>query len=189
MVKIKQPFNPLTMKRKLWIALIAFMVTFGTTLKAQNVIKINILSPIVKTFNVQYERALTTSSSLQLGFFYSGFSTGDTKFSGFGITPEYRFYLSNSDAPAGVYIAPFVRYQSFKVEDDVTASKADFTVFGGGVILGKQWIFKEKIVLDIFLGPTYSSGNVDVTSGTDTFETDAFDGFGLRTGISFGFKF
>ncbi len=158
-------------------------------MRAQNVIKINILSPIVKTFNIQYERALNANSSVQLGFFYSGFSTGDTKFSGFGITPEYRFYLSESEAPEGVYIAPFLRYQSFTIKDDITVSEADFSAFGGGVILGKQWIFKEKIALDVFIGPTYSSGTVNLKSGSDSFDTGAFDGFGLRTGICFGLKF
>lgn len=178
------------MKLKLYVIL-ACIVFFTTTAHAQqNVIKINILAPIVKTFNVQYERALNDNSSLQLGFFYTGFTSGDTKFTGFGITPEYRFYLSETAAPQGVYIAPFVRYQSFNLKDEETDSEGDFSAFGGGVILGKQWIFKEKIALDIFLGPAYYSGAVDVKSGVeDDFETGAFDGFGLRAGICFGFRF
>jgi len=43
--------------------------------------------------------------------------------------------------------------------------------------------------LDIFLGPAYTSGKVSGESGDSSFDTDAFDGFGLRTGINFGFKF
>lgn len=178
------------MKRKLYAVTLCLMLAVSAAYAQQNVIKINILAPIVKTFNVQYERALNDQSSLQLGFFYTGYSTGDSKFSGFGITPEYRFYLSETAAPQGVYIAPFVRYQSFTIEDDVADAEADFTAFGGGVILGKQWIFKEKVALDIFLGPAYYSGNVDVKSGNeDDLETGAFDGFGLRAGVCFGFRF
>jgi hypothetical protein len=178
------------MKRKLSAVLLCLVLSGTATYAQQNVIKINILAPIVKTFNVQYERALNDQSSLQLGFFYTGYSTGDSKFSGFGITPEYRFYLSETAAPQGVYIAPFVRYQSFTIEDDVADAEADFTAFGGGVILGKQWIFKEKVALDIFLGPAYYSGNVDVKSGNeDDLEVGAFDGFGLRAGVCFGFRF
>ncbi len=176
------------LKHYLLVACFAFFAT--AAFAQQNVIKINILAPIVKTFNVQYERALNDNSSLQLGFFYTGFSSGDTKFTGFGITPEYRFYLSESPAPKGVYIAPFVRYQSFNIKDDETNSEGDFSAFGGGVIIGKQWIFKEKISLDMFLGPAYYSGKVDAKSGDDDdFETGAFDGFGLRAGICFGFRF
>ncbi|MBL7841181.1 MAG: DUF3575 domain-containing protein [Cyclobacteriaceae bacterium] len=178
------------MKLKMYAVLICIAVTVSAGYAQQNVIKINILAPIVKTFNIQYERALTDQSSLQLGFFYTGYSSGDSKFSGFGITPEYRFYLSETAAPQGVYVAPFLRYQSFSIEDDAADAKADFSAFGGGLILGKQWIFKEKVALDIFLGPAYYSGNVDVKSGTeDDFETGAFDGFSLRAGVCFGFRF
>ena len=155
---------------------------------AQGAVKINILSPIVKTFNVQFEKALNTSSSFQLGVFYTGYSSDNTSFKGFGLTPEYRFYLSDTDAPEGVYVAPFVRYQSFKLTDDFTNSEGTFSSFGGGLILGKQWVFKEKIVLDLFLGPAYSSGSVKVESGSNTFDTGVVDGFGLRTGFCFGIK-
>ncbi|NOS91921.1 MAG: DUF3575 domain-containing protein [Cyclobacteriaceae bacterium] len=154
----------------------------------ENVIKINILSPIVKTFNVQYERKLNESSSVQLGFFYTGYSANETTFSGFGITPEYRFYLTD-EALQGVYIAPFLRYQDFSLTESISNGKATQSTFGGGVILGKQWLFKEKIALDIFIGPSYASGDVKVTSGTGTFNTNAFDGFGLRAGLCFGFAF
>lgn len=154
-----------------------------------NVVKINIFSPIVKTFNVAYEKKLNANSSGQLGFFYTGYSTGDTEFSGFGITPEYRFYLSDTEAPQGVYVAPFVRYQSFKVEDKTLNNKGEFTAFGGGLIIGKQWIFKERVSLDIFIGPAYFSGDTKTTSGTNTFDTDAFDGFTVRTGLTLGIAF
>lgn len=154
-----------------------------------NVVKINIFSPIVKTFNVAYEKKINATSSAQLGFFYTGYSTGDTKFSGFGITPEYRFYLSDTEAPQGVYVAPFARYQSFKLEDKSLNNKGEFTAFGGGLIIGKQWIFKERVSLDIFIGPAYFTGDTKVTSGTNTFDTDAFDGFTIRTGLTLGIAF
>lgn len=183
--------SKLTLLKICKISIVIFAVSlYSSTSYGQNVFKINILSPIVKTFNVQYERALSTTGSFQLGFYYTGYSNSGTSFKGFGITPEYRFYLSDTEAPEGVYVAPFVRYQNFKLEeDDVFASKANFTAFGGGLILGKQWIFKEKVVLDLFIGPAYYSGSVDVTSGTDSFDTGAFDGFGIRTGVCFGFRF
>ena len=164
------------------------LVTFNYT-QAQNVLKINILSPIVKTFNISYERAINETSSFQIGFFYTGYTDDVTTFKGFGITPEYRFYLSDTPAPEGVYVAPFLRYQSFTIEDEDYSDSADFSAFGGGLVIGKQWVFKEKITLDIFLGPAYYSGKVSGESSGATYDTGAFDGFGLRTGINFGFKF
>jgi hypothetical protein len=160
-----------------------------TSLAQENVIKINIFSPIVKTLNVSYERKLSATGSFQLGFFYTSYNPNDTKFSGIGITPEYRFYLSDTEAPAGFYLAPFVRYQNFKVENTSSSDKGTLSLFGGGLVIGKQWIFKEKISLDTFIGPQYTSGNVKVTSGQDSFDTNVFDGFGVRFGLNLGFAF
>ena len=46
-----------------------FMLTgfILTTLGQGNVIKLNIFSPIVKTFNIQYEKKLKSDASFQLG--------------------------------------------------------------------------------------------------------------------------
>jgi hypothetical protein len=176
------------MKKKLTV--LFFMVAFGVQAQKKSVFKINILSPIVKTFNVQYEQKVKDNTSFQIGFFYTGASISSTDFSGFGITPEYRFYLSSTNAPEGVYVAPFIRYQSFTLTDDSFApSEASLSNFGGGLILGKQWIFKEKVVLDTFIGPTYAAGSVNVKSGSGTFDTGSLNGFGLRIGVCLGLNF
>jgi hypothetical protein len=176
------------MKTKNFLTLCLVLFLSAASLKAQNVLKINILSPIVRTLNIQYERVLNESSAFQLGFFYTGYSDDVTTWRGFGITPEYRFYLSDSPAPAGVFVAPFLRYQAFDVEDDIGGA-AKFSAFGGGLIIGKQWLFKDKITLEVFIGPSYLVGEVkEATSGVE-FDSGAFEGFGVRTGITFGFKF
>lgn len=159
--------------------------------KAQNnVFKLNIISPVVRTASVFYERTLNDESSLQLGFYYSGYSDDETKLRGFGITPEYRFYLTEKIAPDGVYMAPFLRYQYFDVEDEITLDEGTLSSFGGGVLIGRQWIFKERVSLDLFVGPSYFGMDVEVPEGSeDTFDLDAFDGFGIRAGITFGLAF
>jgi len=178
------------MKQPNKLLLVCLMLAAAVSAQAQkkSAIKINILSPIVKTFNVQYEAKLKKDASFQLGFFYTGYSSTGTDFSGFGVTPEYRMYLSDTEAPEGVYVAPFVRYQSFNLSD--SGGKGTLSTFGGGLILGKQWLFKDKIVLDLFIGPSYSSGTVKVTSGGSTFDVPStLNGFGLRAGMAFGFAF
>jgi hypothetical protein len=180
------------MKRALYKFLPVACVLLGITFSVMgqsNVIKINIFSPIVKTFNIQYEKAFKEDQSFQLGFFYSGYSDASTSFNGFGITPEYRFYLSETKAPEGVYIAPFVRYQSFNASNTDTNTKGSVSSFGGGVILGRQWIFKKHISLDIFIGPSYYSSNVKIDSGSPTIDATPFDGFTVRGGLCFGYAF
>jgi hypothetical protein len=169
---------------------LAILLLLPLLSKAQeNTFKINILSPIVRTLNVQFEHALSETSSIQIGAFYTGASVGDTQFAGFGLTPEYRFYLSESPAPQGVYVAPFARFQNFKLTTDIDDSEGKITTFGGGLIIGKQWIFKEKIVLDLFIGPQYNSGSAEVTSGSSSLDVGSADGFGVRAGLSLGIAF
>ncbi|MDL5048621.1 DUF3575 domain-containing protein [Oscillatoria amoena NRMC-F 0135] len=176
--------------KKINLVLLVVMASSIAAWSQSNVIKFNILSPVVKTFNMSYERKINANSGFQLGFFYTGYSDDDTgeSFKGFGITPEYRFYLSETEAPAGVYVAPFVRYQRFDAEDDF-GNKGTLTAFGGGLVIGRQWIFKERVALDIFLGPSYVTSTFKQTAGTNEIGSDTFDGFGVRFGVNLGLGF
>ena len=175
--------------------LLAGLALLGSTSSVQaqqHVIKLNLFSPIVRTVSGFYENAFSETTSAQLGFFYTGISIDDTEFSGFGITPEVRFYLSETTAPEGFYAAPFIRYQNFDLTIEDTNARATLSNFGGGLLIGKQWIFKERIALDAFIGPSYISGSVKVESpgsDEDDFETGGLDGFGVRLGLSFGVAF
>lgn len=179
------------MKKILSILILGFVCSYATA--QSNVIKFNIFAPIAKTANFQYERAFG-NKSFQLGAFYSAYSPSTTKFTGYGITPEVRFYLSETDAPEGFYAAPYVRYQSFTIEetnpDPDLSGKATFNGIGGGLIIGKQWIFKEKVALDLFIGPSYTNvGDLKIETGNgnpESYDIDIFDGFGVRFGVCFG---
>jgi hypothetical protein len=163
------------------------LVSYGQ--EKSNNLKINILSPIASTLNLQYEHVIKKDQSFQLGFFYTGYSNSGTKISGFGITPEYRFYLSDDAAPKGVYVAPFLRYQNYDLTDDLN-DKGTLSTFGGGLILGRQWVFKDKISLDLFIGPQYNSGSVSASSGSSgNFSVGSVNGFGVRAGVCFGILF
>lgn len=187
------------MKRILLLTVATFAIFMGAAQAQSNVFKVNILSPVVRTGSVFYERTISEDKSVQLGVFYTGFSVGETKFSGFGITPEFRKYLSSSnEAPEGFYLAPFLRLQSFKlkVEDSEfseggDSGEANLLTFGGGLLIGRQWVFADRFVLDTFLGPSYNAGSVKAkdNSSEENFETGAFSGFGIRTGLALGIKF
>jgi hypothetical protein len=174
----------------------AALLVAGTTLKAQdngaqNAIKINPLSLIFATGNVAYERAVSENSSIQLGVFYSGVSISGWKYTGLGITPEYRIYFAgNRQALNGVYVGPFVRYQNFSLKSKESDSKAEYSSFGGGAIIGWEKTWASGFVLDIFAGPQYNSGKIKEKSGSETVDISGnLDGFGIRTGITLGFAF
>jgi hypothetical protein len=157
----------------------------------QNAIKLNPLSLIFATGNISYERAVNENQSFQIGGYYSGLSIGGLKYSGFGVTPEYRIYFGGAkQALNGVYVGPFVRYQSFKLTDKETTDKTTFTSFGGGAILGWEKSWNSGFVLDLFAGPGYNAGKFKNDSDDNEFDLKAgINGFGVRTGITLGFAF
>lgn len=173
---------------------VALIVT-ATAVKAQdgpqNAIKLNPLSLVFATGNIAYERAVGPQSSVQLGIFYTGVGISGLKYSGLGVTPEFRYYFAgNKQAMNGVYVGPFVRYQSFSLKDKDTDAEAKFTSFGGGATIGWEKTWESGFVLDIFAGPSFNSGKVKDKSGNSEFDVvGSIDGFGLRTGITIGFAF
>lgn len=169
----------------------------------KNVIKTNILSPIVGSYNFFYERALAKNTSIQLGGGFTSIDISGTKLSGFRVTPEFRYYPSKGkDAPKGFFVGPFLNYQSLNLTVGASATgvsaegKATLNTFGGGLALGWQWLFGDVVALDLFFGPSFNSGTVNVEASAtangfteDSFSTGAFSGFGFRFGLSLGVAF
>ena len=172
------------------LAVLTFVITcfsFGASAQ-NNALKINVISPAIKTFNIQYEHKLSSESSFQIGYFYCGYDALETDYSGYGVTPEYRLYLSETrEALNGIFIAPFLRYQEFKLTDP--DGTANVNLFGGGVIFGRQWIFKEKLSMEMFVGPSYSTEKKTITSGIDDFDDILYTGYGIRAGSCLGLAF
>ncbi|RSK50866.1 DUF3575 domain-containing protein [Hymenobacter rigui] len=206
---------PSLLTRSLLVA--GALLVFSQVQAQTNVIKLDIFQPIVNTAALSFEHKLTEASSFQFGvsftanyredgYDYSGSSYEGRKTSGFGIMPEYRFYLSEKHpAMEGFYVAPFLRYQylsqtgSYSSYDPLTGNityrKADASLnaFGGGVVVGRHWIFKQRFSLDALLGPSYMVSGV--TSDDRNVEKSNFLGFYddmnycLRGAITFGIAF
>ena len=181
------------MKKIIFLFLLILLfcsVSFSGYSQKSNFVKANLFSPLVRTGSFFYERVLNDDMSGQLGFLFTKVSAGDTKFSGFGITPEFRYYLSESSAPKGIFMAPYFRYQNFKLSIEGGSAEGNLSVVGGGLLVGAQTLLKDVITIEAFLGPAYGSGNVAVTSGSeDDFDIGTFDGFGVRAGITVGIGF
>jgi hypothetical protein len=189
------------LKKCLLVALVALGTSFlsgGSDAAAQsengakNIIKANLFSPVVRTGSFFYERVVSEKNSFQLGFFYTGATIADeTRVRGFGITPEYRFYLSQKPAPQGFYVAPFARYQNLALTDVELEFKGTLSSIGGGAVVGGQWLFNNRISLDLFGGPSYSTRNIKTDDGVseDSFTLTGLGGFGIRFGLTLGVAF
>jgi len=179
----------------------ALLAGSASAASAQNtVVKANIFSPLVKTGSFFVEHAVGKHHSIQLGGLFTKWSAGDTNLSGFALTPEYRLYLSDSKpALQGFYVGPFLRYQNLTLSQDYVSTggggkaEATLSTYGGGVVVGHQWLFKQRFSLDTFLGPSYNGGSIKINeSSTDTnvsFDAGVFNGFGIRSGVTFGIAF
>lgn len=181
----------------LTLCLVALTVSGFAQTEKRNVIKTNLLSPFLSAAHLNYERGLSEKTSAQLGLMYLfGVNQGDTKFNGFGVTPEFRFYPSGN-ATQGFFLALSPRYQSYNLEATVddgngnsTTSKATLSAVGAGLLIGSQWHFGEAVTLELYGGPSYNAGNVKVESGSeDDFNTGLGSGFGLRFGLMIGIAF
>ncbi len=187
------------MKKILSLSII-MLLSASLMLNAQekkNIIKTSLTSIFLKTFSLDFEHALNESSSLQLGFYYTGTSLGGGSFNGIAITPEYRYYLSGEKvAPNGPYIAPWVRYQNFSVKSgsvgDSDYAKGTLSVISGGLCVGIQRTFKDKISLGAFIGPGYYAPTYNYEDNSGEFDFSLFNGNGGvwgRAGIDIGFMF
>jgi len=177
--------------------ILSLVVIFATNCFAQdkpavstekNVLKINTLSIFLGTGSIFYERKLSDITSAQLGVAFMSFKLLDTKFTGLILTPEVRIY-PKKEAIDGFYLAPYLRYQSFTVENKKASSTGSLTSLGGGVVFGREWITDSGFTMDLFFGGHYGKANVKVDTGTDSFDKNLFDGFKIRIGFAIGFAF
>ena len=145
----------------------------------KNTLRICITNPIIfgNSYIFGYERlvgrnqsfsvnfgtlTLPKFSSLDLKSDYNIISTGSS--SGYNISGDYRFYLgkvNKFDAPRGVYIGPYIGLTDTR--RSITLSSSDtgqfdasykFNVISAGCELGYQFVFWDRLSLDmILLGP------------------------------------
>ena len=178
------------MKKIGFLILTIVMVTSGLRAQKTMDIKTDLFSAFLRTFALKYEMAINEDMSVQLGFFYTGFKPRGVEGSitGFGITPEFRYYLSETPAPDGLYLAPNYRYMKLTAMDNTTNEEASIAVNSFAINLGKQLLLKDLIIIDFWVGPSYNFRSVTETSIEDLGVPDA-DGFGLRGGIAIGIAF
>lgn len=210
------------MKRITTFMLLSLLLLAGM-LRAQSTstIKINPLSLGVLTLNLQGEHAFGERISAQLGFYYGGFKLGGgiadvgsakIAYNWLGATAEFRYFAYTPDvAPNGLYIAPFLRFQNVNANVDVAYTYVDgngatqsdqghvaghLPAFGGGAVVGYQWIIGKHFVWDTYLGPSVYGGkwalDIDIPESANytlpTFR-NGFSGFALRFGTSIGVAF
>ena len=174
----------------------------------KNVVKLNLFALAFTNFSLQYERVFNEKTSGALGFSVmpsrnlpSSLSSdpilAKTTLSDWSITPEFRWYPgTKKGAPHGFYLAPYLRYSSTSIlmpfdftetSGAITTYKIDanYSGFGGGVMLGAQWLINEKFSIDWWiLGGHYGSGSASVAMKADFSALSATDRAKLETDLN-----
>jgi hypothetical protein len=162
------------------------------TLAYRNVIKYNITAPLlwgIENYIFEYERVLspTRTFSIELGYrtFPKIIGVGKTDSAiivrdhknkgGISANIDYRFYLKKENkysAPRGIYVSPYINYFNNKFENTVSTFYSDLAsskittqidVFGMGAQLGYQFVFYNRLSLDIcIMGPSIAWYNINM---------------------------
>ena len=179
--------------RKTITFLLAFSLTIGLTspfafaikpLKngddvPKNVIKLKPIALALGIVALQYERAfgphISAACDVSLLAYSIGAAAGTPsgtnalsyKLTGFGISPEFRYYPANArPAPKGFFVAPFIEFYSLSVNvsgtdattgKDVSGSISGINAGGGGALLGWQFLIGNVFSIDINAGFRYLS--------------------------------
>jgi Protein of unknown function (DUF3575) len=144
----------------------------------ENIIKINLLSPIFYTIMFSLQHNISEDKSLQItagymnfdGFnssssvYNSNYNSSNPHTEAYFFTPEYR-YLFVGENMNGSYIAPFLKYTNMTYSADYTNYNMSYQqerftfgyqTLGIGICIGQQFIYKNKISIDFFAGPVYN---------------------------------
>jgi hypothetical protein len=148
----------------------------------KNSVKINVTNPMIfgtNCYMIGYERTIGDHQSFEVNIGRFSFPrianiqtdsiqqlSKATHSKGFHISGEYRFYLSKENkykSPHGVYIGPYASYNSYSRDFNLTYgtvnpssldAKFNFTIASVGFQMGYQFIFWNRVSLDMVLfGP------------------------------------
>ncbi len=186
----------------------------------KNSLKMSLISPFIQTFTLFYTRYLNEEKAIQLGIStMNEFTYSSNKFTitSQAFTIEYRYLLSGTHG-MGSYIQPFSRTINFNSTVaingggyyDYNQGKYIYTSgssyhescisTGLGFLIGFQNTFKNRILLDMYLGPVYSIQmfkKTNAPAGTypttfpdrATLDDAILKNYGARAGLSIGFLF
>jgi len=185
------------------------LTTSVVSAQNKNILKLDISSPIMRTANVSFEHQTKERSSFVLGALYQDQSDGfaSSYISRVAITPEYRYYMGRYNAPEGIYLSMFARYQYMEAleetyigYDPITYmsiyeyTKRNINTGGVGMSFGYQRVFQDKISIDVNFGTIWNSGDTRVSTSepfiqapNETFRP--YVGYFVRTGVAVGFLF
>lgn len=182
-------------------------------LPKNNAVKTSILSPILGTINISHEYKLSNTWSIQHGLAYTSIVVQDgeqkkTGYQGWQYCVDFRKYRNTRVNWNGWYHQYFLRYAQYSNytyrQDLITLNKPiqlneNMHGINMGFAIGYQKVFKNRFVIDTFLGPyisipTYYTSNLSEEE-IEKYELNSLEENpltstpSLRIGIKVGYLF
>lgn len=121
---------------------------------------INPLSLILTRVGINVEYMLAKHHGLILNPYFQSISVGDaplkTTYTNFGAELGYRFYTGSRGAN-GFFVGPFAMFMSssVKAETGTTSAESSISIYGGGLDLGGQHVFRNGFTIGAGAGVMY----------------------------------
>ncbi|MGB0525880.1 MAG: DUF3575 domain-containing protein [Flammeovirgaceae bacterium] len=167
---------------------IAFFSCFW--LNAQDhIVKLNITSPLVSTITVAYSHPILdekTSVQGTVSITY-GYETEGQNITGWAIGADYRKYLWMIGKQNGIYCSPFLRYQRLTLQQITGTIQRNASILTAGAVLGRQWVFSNRFVLDGFIGPSLNTASLKPSA--ESLKMERLRGLRIRAGFAVGLLF
>ena len=187
------------MKKLLFLAVLSIALTLAAQAQdtRMHTVKINLHAPLFNSFYMAYEHVMNDDITVGSDLFIIGNRYDDVKWSGFGISPEVRFYFK-SNVYSGYYLAPYVRYQNVKITDqikidnglggyDLKTREGRHQLLGFGMNFGHNFVFNDRVCIDLYAGPQFQRKYV---SGEARPRSAYFNAvYFARVGVNIGFRF
>jgi len=140
----------------------------------KNAIKVSFLGPVAGTTTLGYERAIKPGQSIEaevglIGLAFNNESRGSG--AGVGFSAGYKFIRSPDHYLEGMryahilkggYVRPEINFAAYQAKvNDVNRNIANFVVL---LTLGKQWIYSDVFLVDLFVGVGYGYASESIAN-------------------------
>jgi hypothetical protein len=149
------------------------------------IVKANTLSLFAGGMTVFYEQAFAPATSFQLAVHSGAIEPWAALYTVRyrSLAPEMRFYLRSAQAPQGIYMGPYLKYQHLRRTYSDKSFNENSGGLGAGLTAGRQWVRRRGFVMDIFGGIGYYLVQSSFVHSVDP------DGLDARLGFSLGYAF
>lgn len=138
--------------KKILIALAFMAIGFGTT-HAQSIVKLDPISLAFGSLRAGYE-TFNDKNSIYVGASFINRKILGVGYTGAGVFGQYRWYLSDTETPKGVFAGPHAGF-NFVSFDDGFDSRTGYSVLRLGGMVGYQGVIGSNFTWEIGIGPSY----------------------------------